>query len=198
MSNAEDGVTASSNNSTASEHLDAKQKASDDGQPPASGAQSATSILQIILHIARIVSWLVLIPTGAVIFFLTIGGVFGGFDDGGDVADVLDLVRVFLSAGLMIHVAGILLAILETIKQGTPFEKENAKRLRGIGIAVVEVELAKLAIGIIGSVFLVLNHEKSFEILETPMPFIAAAIAYVLAKVFEEGARLKEEQDYTI
>ncbi len=198
MSNAEDGATASSNNSTAPEHLDAKQKASDDGQPPASGAQSATSILQIILHIARIVSWLVLIPTGAVIFFLTIGGVFGGFDDGGDVADVLDLVRVFLSAGLMIHVAGILLAILETIKQGTPFEKENAKRLRGIGIAVVEVELAKLAIGIIGSVFLVLNHEKSFEILETPMPFIAAAIAYVLAKVFEEGARLKEEQEYTI
>jgi len=162
------------------------------------GAHSATSILQIILHIARIISWIVLIPTGGVIFFSTITGIFSGFDGGQDVPHILDMVRVFLSSGLMIHVAGLLLAILQSIKNGTPFEKENAARLRAIGLAVIEIELAKLAIGIIGSLFLVLSQETNFELLETPMPFIAAAIAYVLARVFEEGARLKEEQDYTI
>ncbi len=160
---------------------------------------SATSILQTVLHIARIIAWVVVIVVGFAVAFSVLGALLGEPDGEGDVADVVGLLLAGLSSALIIYIAGYLLGILKTIKAGTPFEPENAMRLRKIGRIVIMVELTKWAVVFLGLLFHArIDGDGNFDFSISATPFLAAAIAYTLARVFEEGTRLKQEQDYTI
>ncbi|GEM_PF-1239149 len=177
-------------------------------EPPApefvkpKGGDSATSILQTVLHIARIISWIVVVVMGFSIAFAVFDGLSGGASGDKNLADVVNDLLQGLASVLIIYIAGYLLGILKTIKAGTPFEQENAMRLRKIGRIIITVEAVKWAVVLFGFLFFVqIETEGGYEVYtigDSAMALLAAAIAYTLARVFEEGARLKQEQDYTI
>ncbi len=91
-----------------------------------------------------------------------------------------------------------LLSIVETVRHGDPFITQNAKRLQTIAWAVVALEMLHLAVGIIAAVVSTpsapLDINWSFSLTR----WIAVLLLFVLARVFEQGARMREELAGTI
>jgi hypothetical protein len=91
-----------------------------------------------------------------------------------------------------------LLTIVETVRHGDPFITENAKRLQIIAWAVVALEMLHFAIGIVAAV--ISTDDAPFDInwSFSLTRWIAVLLLFVLARVFEHGARMREELEGTI
>ncbi len=91
-----------------------------------------------------------------------------------------------------------LLAIVETVSVGNPFVVANAARLQGIAWAVLALELMHLAVGIIAASVSTaaapLNISWGFSLTR----WLAVLLLFVLARVFEQGARMREELEGTV
>jgi hypothetical protein len=117
------------------------------------------------------------------------------------VARGLQMIAALGVATIPLYVAILdrLLAMIDTVHTGDPFVIANARRLHQIAWSVVGLELIHLAIGaIIGvmgrSAVQHLDIEWSF----TLSPWIAALLIFVLARVFEQGARMRAELEGTV
>lgn len=95
----------------------------------------------------------------------------------------------------MIVVVWMLRKIFVTLVAGKPFELENARRLRVIGLALVAVEVADHLIHAI--LWGWPSGRRLFDEINFTGWF-AIAVLFVLAEVFEEGARLRREAELTI
>jgi hypothetical protein len=91
-----------------------------------------------------------------------------------------------------------LLTIVDTVRHGDPFIVENAKRLQTIAWAVVVLEMLHFAIGIVAAV--ISTDEAPFDINWTfsVTRWIAVLLLFVLARVFEQGARMREDLEGTV
>jgi hypothetical protein len=91
-----------------------------------------------------------------------------------------------------------LLAIVETVRDGNPFVVANAARLQGIAWAVLALELMHFVIGIIATsvstVAAPLNISWGFSLTR----WLAVLLLFVLARVFEQGAGMREELEGTV
>lgn len=91
-----------------------------------------------------------------------------------------------------------LLAIVDTVRAGDPFVIGNAERLQVIAWAVLGLELLHLAVGVIaanaGSAAQPLDINWSFSF----TPWIAVLLLFVLARVFDHGARMREDLEGTV
>ena len=93
--------------------------------------------------------------------------------------------------------------LFDSFSSGEPFRKENANHLRAIWMTMLGIELARyLLLGLTG-VLLATTHTQLAESAEFEMrvdlsTWGSILILIVLAEVFREGARLKEEQELTI
>jgi len=164
------------------------------------GKGSLASILAMGLNITRIILWLafigfsialVVIPFASIIF-----GMFQGFDGGKALVDGADYIQIayqFVSFGVMLFVVSRLLEVLKTLRFGSPFVKENAEHFRTVGYALLIGEGAKIAFGLLS-----LITSADIEIDTQPITWLAIITVFVLAEVFHEGARMKEEQDLTV
>jgi len=87
-----------------------------------------------------------------------------------------------------------LLAIVETVRVGDPFVSENAARLQTIAWAVVGLELLHIAVhvaakmGSTGAQKLAIGQWNF-----SATPWLAILLLFVLARVFDEGARMRDE-----
>ena len=91
-----------------------------------------------------------------------------------------------------------LLRIVETVRHGDPFITENAKRLQTIAWAVVALEMLHLAVGIVAAV--ISTDDAPFDInwSFSLTRWIAVLLLFVLARVFEHGARMRADLAGTI
>ncbi len=91
-----------------------------------------------------------------------------------------------------------LLAIVDTVRAGDPFVRENAVRLQAIAWSVLGLELLHLGIGAIAGVSASsvqpLDIDWSFSL----APWIAMLLLFVLARVFDHGARMRAELEGTV
>ncbi len=91
-----------------------------------------------------------------------------------------------------------LLAIVETVSAGDPFVAANAARLQGIAWAVLGLELMHLAVGAtattVSTAAAPLNISWGFSLTR----WLAVLMLFVLARVFEQGARMREELEGTV
>lgn len=91
-----------------------------------------------------------------------------------------------------------LLAMTDTVRAGDPFVIANASRLTQIAWCVLWLEVIHLTIGAIiktissGAQHLDIDWTFSFT------PLIAVLLIFVLAKVFEHGARMRAELEGTV
>ena len=84
-----------------------------------------------------------------------------------------------------------LLAMVETVRTGDPFVPENAVRLKTISWCMLAIQIFGLACGVMAATMNAAgsNIDWSFSL----TGWIAVALLFVLAQVFEHGARLRAD-----
>ena len=91
-----------------------------------------------------------------------------------------------------------LLTIVDTVRAGDPFVVANAVRLQAIAWAVLGLEILHLVIGAIAA-----NSSSSVQPLDVGWsfsitPWIAVLLLFVLARVFDHGARMRADLEGTV
>jgi hypothetical protein len=91
-----------------------------------------------------------------------------------------------------------LLRIVKSVRAGEPFTGENAGRLRTIAWALLALEL--LHVGVVAIASAVATRELPLRIGDnfSVTGWLAILLLFVLAEVFREGSRMREELDGTI
>ncbi len=98
-------------------------------------------------------------------------------------------------------IVGRLRRLFDGFSSGEPFRRENALHLRVIWIAMLAMEIARYALMALAGVLITVfepNVQANFELNIDLTAWASILILIVLAEVFREGARLKEEQELTI
>ena len=94
--------------------------------------------------------------------------------------------------------------MFDSFRSGEPFRRENANHLRVIWITMVAIELSRYALMGLTAALLYQFRDPSLHGIslsvdgERISTWGSILILIVLAEVFREGARLKEEQELTI
>ena len=111
--------------------------------------------------------------------------------------------RLIMVIGLVsVPVAYVILsrlrAIVDTVKDGDPFVAANAERLQTIAWAYLGLELLHIAVGVVasssGSSAQPLDVHWHFSV----TPWVAVLLLFVLARVFEHGARMRADLEGTV
>lgn len=90
-----------------------------------------------------------------------------------------------------------LLAIVETVRLGDPFVAENAARLKAMAWAVLGLELLHLAVGAL-AVGPLSNTQLDLDWSFSVIPWLAVLLLFVLAQVFDDGARMRDDLKGTV
>lgn len=89
-------------------------------------------------------------------------------------------------------------AIVDTVREGDPFVAANARRLQTIAWAYLGLELLHIAVGVVaahsGSEAQPLDLDWSFSF----TPWVAVLLLFVLARVFDHGARMRADLEGTV
>jgi hypothetical protein len=113
----------------------------------------------------------------------------------------LAIALVVLAGGLII--VDRLRRLFDSFTSAEPFRRENAQHLRVIWVTMLVIEVSRYVLmGIIGGIVAVVGQPDrarlNFDVGVNLTNWMAILILIVLAEVFREGARLKEEQELTI
>lgn len=106
-------------------------------------------------------------------------------------------------AGALV-IVGRLRKLFDSFSSGEPFARENATHLRVIWITMILIEVARYILTAATAALVMAvgdDHGVAVSQVEVTIDFStwgAILILIVLAEVFREGARLKEEQELTI
>jgi hypothetical protein len=91
-----------------------------------------------------------------------------------------------------------LLTIVETVSVGNPFIVANAVRLKTIAWAILGLELMHFAVGTVAALVSTtaapLNISWGFSLTR----WLTVLMLFVLARVFEQGARMREDLEGTV
>ncbi len=91
-----------------------------------------------------------------------------------------------------------LLAIVDTVRDGNPFVMANAARLQRIAWAVLILELMHLAVGAIATAVSTAAAPLDISWRFSLTRWMAVLLLFVLARVFEQGALMREELEGTV
>lgn len=91
-----------------------------------------------------------------------------------------------------------LLAIVETVDGGDPFVIDNAARLQGIAWAVLGLELLHLAVGAVAAGASTSETPLDLDWNFSVTRWLAVLLLFVLARVFEQGSRMREDLAGTV
>lgn len=88
--------------------------------------------------------------------------------------------------------------VVETVRQGDAFIPINATRLRSIALAVAVLELLHLGVGAVAAAASspAQGVDVGWEL--SPTRWLAVLLLFVLAQVFEEGTRMREDLEGTV
>jgi hypothetical protein len=91
-----------------------------------------------------------------------------------------------------------LLAMVETVRGGDPFVAVNAQRLQTIAWVLLAMQLLSLVVGAIGTAISSPAHPVHLNAGFSATGWLAVLLTFVLARVFAEGASMREELEGTI
>jgi hypothetical protein len=103
-------------------------------------------------------------------------------------------------ATIPLNYAGLkrLLAIVDTVRAGDPFVAANARRLQAIAWVLLALQVVGMIIGAIGEsvskVAQPLDIDAGFSI----AGWLAVLLTFLLARVFAEGARMRDDLEGTV
>ncbi|MFL6723236.1 MAG: DUF2975 domain-containing protein [Sphingomicrobium sp.] len=91
-----------------------------------------------------------------------------------------------------------LLNMVETVRLGDPFVAANAYRLHAIGWFLLALQLLSLVIGGIGKAISTPQYPLHLDAGFSPSGWLAVILSFVLARVFAEGALMREDLEGTV
>lgn len=120
----------------------------------------------------------------------------------GDAQRILGM-RMIMVLGIasvpLIHAAlTSLRAMVETVRLGDPFVHDNAVRLARIAWVVLGLELLHLGVGAAAAAASSPTEPLRIGWSFSPTPWLAVLLLFVLARVFERGAAMREELEGTV
>lgn len=111
---------------------------------------------------------------------------------------VIWLMVLGIAAGVAAHlIFARMLSIVATAIAGDPFTLVNAQRLRTVGWALLAIQLLDLGFGYI-SFMVESGTVETFGWSPTVGGWIAVLMVFVLARVFEQGSRMRDELAMTV
>ena len=91
-----------------------------------------------------------------------------------------------------------LLAIVETVRAGDPFVAANASRLQAIAWALLTLQLLSLVVGAIAKTVSTPAHPLHLDAGFSISGWLAVLLTFLLARVFAEGAVMREDLEGTV
>jgi Protein of unknown function (DUF2975) len=91
-----------------------------------------------------------------------------------------------------------LLAMVETVRAGDPFVAANASRLQAIAWTLFAIQLLSLVIGAIAKAVSTPAHPLHLSAGFSISGWLAVLLTFLLARVFAEGAHMREDLEGTI
>jgi hypothetical protein len=91
-----------------------------------------------------------------------------------------------------------LLAMVETVRSGDAFVAANAARLHAIAWALLALQVMSIVIGAIGKAVSTLEHPVHLNAGFSINGWLAVLLTFVLARVFAEGAAMREDLEGTV
>ena len=91
-----------------------------------------------------------------------------------------------------------MLAMVQSVRAGDPFIRDNAFRLRAIAWCLLVLQLLSIAIGAIGKAVSTPEHPVHLEAGFSVNGWIAVLLCFALARVFAEGALMREDLEGTV
>jgi hypothetical protein len=110
------------------------------------------------------------------------------------VVAVLGLVTIPLNYGILTR----LLSMVDTVRAGDPFVASNADRLRTIAWSLLSLQLLSIVIGAIGDAASSPAHPVDLDAGFSVNGWLAVLLTFVLARVFAEGARMRDDLEGTV
>src|SRR6266850_2483717 len=94
--------------------------------------------------------------------------------------------------------AALPIAIVETVRAGDPFIAANASRLQSIAWALLTLQLLSLVIGAIAKSVSIPGHPLHLDAGFSINGWLAVLLTFLLARVFAEGALMREDLEGTV
>ena len=91
-----------------------------------------------------------------------------------------------------------LLAIVDTVRTGDPFVAANAIRLKAIAWALVGLQLLSIVIGAIGDAVSTPAQPVDLDAGFSVNGWLAVLLTFLLARVFAEGTRMRDDLEGTV
>jgi hypothetical protein len=91
-----------------------------------------------------------------------------------------------------------LLAIVETVRAGDPFVAPNAYRLQAIAWVLLALNLLSIVIGAIAKIVSTPAHPLHIDAGFSISGWLAVLLTFLLARVFAEGALMREDLEGTV
>lgn len=91
-----------------------------------------------------------------------------------------------------------LLAIVETVRWGDAFIAANARRLLAIAWALLGLQLLSLVIAAIGKAISTPANPIDLDAGFSPSGWLAVLLTFVLARIFAEGAQMRDDLEGTV
>jgi hypothetical protein len=107
---------------------------------------------------------------------------------------VLGLIAVPLNYGILKR----LLAMVDTVRTGDPFVATNAQRLQAIAWMLLTVQMLSIVIGAIGKSISTPSHPVNLDAGFSINGWLAVILTFILARVFAEGARMRDDLEGTV
>jgi hypothetical protein len=170
-------------------------------------SSAALPIAHLVLRILVVLNWL----SGAAIFALLTATVLAekwtmtalGVTEESGIPSMLPGLRAIAVLGLLAiplyHlVLTRLLAIVGTVRGGDAFVASNAGRLQTMGWTLLALQLLSMAIGGIAEAISTRANPLHVDAGFSVSGWLAVLLAFVLARVFAEGARMREDLEGTV
>jgi hypothetical protein len=91
-----------------------------------------------------------------------------------------------------------LLSMVDTVRSGDPFVAENADRLQTIAWSVLGLELMHLVVGIVAARVSTPSQPLDINWSFSVTRWLVVLLLFVLARVFDQGTRMREELEATV
>ena len=91
-----------------------------------------------------------------------------------------------------------LLAMVQTVRDGDAFVAANASRLQAIAWILLGQQLLSVAIGLIATSISTPAHPFHLDAGFSPSGWLAVILTFVLARVFAEGALMRDDLEGTV
>lgn len=179
------------------------------------GPGSLTAFIKVLLDIIAFILWIFLGAASLVMVFVMAAGIYRVFGFSLNLPRViLDFLQLSFVMALPMAITAIVVftlivdrlrRICRTLVKGDPFVPENAGHLRFIAITIAIYQMIRYAVqGAVSLTFTLFgrpvesagNWEPHFTL--NLGAWFAVLALLVLSEVFREGARLRDEQQFTI